>query len=602
MVEVAMSARDDSGKMVGLVASATGSHRTSDVGGPADLADIQGLLRFGFKHHTEALILLLRVKDTAAARDWLGQVQVTSAVTLDPVPPTALQVALTRAGMAALGVGADALGGFSEEFLEGMAGDGNRTRRLGDVGASAPELWAWGSADREPHVAVLLYAMPGHLADLQRTTELACATGFDVIYRLTTTDMGGREPFGFADGLSQPEIDWDRVLAAQDSEQLSYRNLSCLGEFVLGYPNEYGLYTPRPLLSTGLDPHRVLPRAEDDANSADLGRNGSYLVVRQLRQDVRGFWQALHARAGGVDVEREWLASQLVGRTRDGEPIVVDRTSRAMTRPTRVTSTSDSLGERAQSGAVGLAARIADGAATNRISSTTTGTANGRAPAMRDANRGSSPAVSRNATGAETTYAAGRTAAPDLNAFTFDADPAGHRCPIGAHIRRTNPRTADLPPGGDGLVSWLIRTLGFNSVSRARDLAASTRFHRLLRRGREYGTQVTPEQALRLQTPVESGLHFMCLNANIQRQFEFVQSAWIMSTHFNGLHSESDPLLGNRKPGPGGLRCDYFSMPKADGLTRRLENLPQFVTVAGGAYFFLPGIRALRWLACAGPA
>jgi hypothetical protein len=108
---------------------------------PTDMADIQGLLRFGFKHHTEALILLLRVKDVAAARGWLGQVQVTSAVTLDPVPPTALQVALTRTGLTALGVGTDAVGGFSEEFLEGMAGDGNRTRRLGDVGASAPELW-----------------------------------------------------------------------------------------------------------------------------------------------------------------------------------------------------------------------------------------------------------------------------------------------------------------------------------------------------------------------------------------------------------------------------------------------------------------------------
>ena len=511
------------------VAAAPGARAAG--AGAVDLADIQGLLRFGFKHHTEALILLLRVKDAAAARGWLAQVQVTSAVTLDPVPPTALQVALTRAGMAALGVAGDAVGGFSEEFLEGMAGDGNRTRRLGDVGASAPELWNWGSGDREPHVAVLLYAMPGHLADLQHTTELGCALGFDVTYRLTTTDMGGREPFGFADGLSQPEIDWDRVLAAQDSEQLSYRNLSCLGEFVLGYPNEYGLYTPRPLLPTSLDPQQVLPRAEEDTSSADLGRNGSYLVIRQLRQDVRGFWQALNARAGGVDVEREALAAHLVGRTRDGAPIVIDRPPPAL---------------------------------------------------------GSPPASA--------------SASPDLNAFTFDADPAGHRCPIGAHIRRTNPRTADLPPGGDGLVSRLIRTLGLNSESRARDLVASTRFHRLLRRGREYGTQVTPEQALRLQTPVESGLHFMCLNANIQRQFEFVQSAWIMSTHFDGLHSESDPLLGNRKPGPGGLRCDYFSMPKADGLTRRLENLPQFVTVAGGAYFFLPGIRALRWLASAAPA
>src|SRR3569833_1816322 len=506
---------------------------TSDSGAAADLADIQGLLRFGFKHHTEAVILLLRVKDAGAARGWLGQVQVTSAVTLDPVPPTAVQVALTRGGMASLQVNTEAMGGFSEEFLEGMANDANRTRRLGDVGASAPDLWDWGTGDREPHVAVLLYAMPGHLAELQRTTESACASGFDVIYRLTTPDMHGREPFGFADGLSQPEVVWVRVLHAQDTDQLSYRNSSSLGEIVLGYPNEYGLYTPRPLLPASCDPKGSLPRAEDSPDSVDLGRNGSYLVIRQLRQDVRGFWQALDARAGGVDVEREWLASQLVGRTRDGAPIAVDRPIRAAT------------------------------------SASTRPTAKATSPA------------------------------PENTDFTFDADPAGHQFPIGAHIRRTNPRNADLPPDCEGLITRLIRILGLSSRARAQDLAASTRFHRLLRRGREYGAQLPPEQALELETPVESGLHFMCLTANIQRQYEFVQSAWLMSTHFNGLHRESDPLLGNRQSGPGGLRCDYFSMPKSDGPTRRLEKLPQFVTVAGGAYFFLPGIRALRWLATA---
>jgi len=58
--------------------------------------------------------------------------------------------------------------------------------------------------------------------------------------------------------------------------------------------------------------------------------------------------------------------------------------------------------------------------------------------------------------------------------------------------------------------------------------------------------------------------------------------------------------LGNRLPGPAGMRCDYFTMPRAAGPTRRLEKLPQFVTVAGGAYFFLPGIRALRFLASSG--
>jgi deferrochelatase/peroxidase EfeB len=546
---------------------------------PVDFGDIQGLLRFGFKHHTEAVILLLWVRDAAAARRWLSGVEVTSAVTLDPVPPTALQIALSRAGLEALGVPASGIAGFSEEFLEGMAGDANRTRRLGDVGASAPDLWDWGGRDREPHVAVLLYAMPGRLATLQGDTESACGDGFDVLYRLPTTDMGGVEPFGFADGLSQPQVDWNRELPAVDEQQLSYRNLSCLGEFVLGYPNEYGLYTPRPTLDGSGDPNRLLPRAEDSPDSADLGRNGSYLVIRQLRQDVRAFWRVLDVRAGGVDVEREWLASQLVGRTLSGEPIVVDRSATA-----------------AAAGPAGAATRA--GAA-----------ADGGVPPVGGSSHAATGGAVRGAPNLPH-----ETAASDIsNDFTFNSDPAGHRCPLGAHIRRTNPRTADLPPSGTGLISKLIRALGLNSNSRAQDLAASTRFHRLLRRGREYGVRVTPEEALLLQAPVESGLYFMCLNANIQRQFEFVQSAWIMSTHFNGLHNESDPLLGQRtpsaavqsglglkgqsRPGAGGLHCDYFSMPQPDGPTRRLENLPQFVTVAGGAYFFLPGIRALRWLA-----
>jgi deferrochelatase/peroxidase EfeB len=91
----------------------------------------------------------------------------------------------------------------------------------------------------------------------------------------------------------------------------------------------------------------------------------------------------------------------------------------------------------------------------------------------------------------------------------------------------------------------------------------------------------------------------MCLNANIQRQFEFVQSAWITGNRFDGLHDESDPLLGNRRPGPGATPSDGFSMPQPNGPTRRLSAVPQFVTVTGGAYFFLPGIRALRFLASA---
>jgi hypothetical protein len=71
-----------------------------------------------------------------------------------------------------------------------------------------------------------------------------------------------------------------------------------------------------------------------------------------------------------------------------------------------------------------------------------------------------------------------------------------------------------------------------------------------------------------------------------------------MGSRFAGLN-ESDPLLGHRSPDPGDSLTDGFSMPQADGPDRRLSGLPQFVTVLGGAYFFLPGIRALRYLATA---
>jgi deferrochelatase/peroxidase EfeB len=158
---------------------------------------------------------------------------------------------------------------------------------------------------------------------------------------------------------------------------------------------------------------------------------------------------------------------------------------------------------------------------------------------------------------------------------------------LGAHIRRVNPRNADLPPGPPGILSWLCRMLGFNADALTQDLVASTRFHRLVRRGRKY------------EVGTEAGLHFICLAGNITRQFEFVQSAWVMGTKFDGLPDEGAALLGSRQETLDGQPTDGYSIPQAGGADMRLSGLPQFVTVLGGAYFFMPGIRALRYLATA---
>ena len=134
-------------------------------------------------------------------------------------------------------------------------------------------------------------------------------------------DLDDFEPFGFRDGISQPFVEG---LSKTGPPETTVR----AGEFVLGYPNEYGLYTDRPLLDASADPGGTLPRDAEGSGRADLGRNGSYLVFRQLRQDVPGFWRyvddATRRPDGSSDPEaRLRLASKMVGRWPSGAPLTL---------------------------------------------------------------------------------------------------------------------------------------------------------------------------------------------------------------------------------------------------------------------------------------
>ena len=103
--------------------------------------------------------------------------------------------------------------------------------------------------------------------------------------------------------------------------QLEYTNVVALGEFLLGYRNEYGKITDRPLLDPDAANAELLPAVDAPAKK-DLGRNGTYLVMRQLEQDVRGFWKFLYDQAGGNVADANQLGAKMVGRTRAGDPLV----------------------------------------------------------------------------------------------------------------------------------------------------------------------------------------------------------------------------------------------------------------------------------------
>lgn len=150
-----------------------------------------------------------------------------------------------------------------------------------------------------------------------------------------------------------------------------------------------------------------------------------------------------------------------------------------------------------------------------------------------------------------------------INDFTYGDDPKGLRVPRGAHIRRINPRDSL-----DDTIAYVKR-------------------HRIVRRGMRYGPEL-PEGIG--DDGVDRGAAFLIIGASIARQFEFLQRVWINDGDFVGLGAEKDPLIG-ANDGTG-----TFTIPRKP-LRRRVKGLPRFVTTRGGEYFFIPGIRALRWLA-----
>jgi deferrochelatase/peroxidase EfeB len=173
--------------------------------------------------------------------------------------------------------------------------------------------------------------------------------------------------------------------------------------------------------------------------------------------------------------------------------------------------------------------------------------------------------------------------------FLYAQDPAGLACPLGSHIRRTNPRDHLRPAAPTESLHMTAR-------------------HQLLRRGRPYGPPLFDlsildrTDAADLMRGVldlkddgrDRGLHFLAVNASLRSQFEFVQQSWANNPRFNGLVGNPDPVIGDNDPAaaaPGLM--DIPGCPAG----MRTSSLPRFVSVRGGAYLFMPSVSALRYLA-----
>ncbi len=469
-----------------------------------ETGQIQSLVFGGLGFLPHGSCMLINLSDDAfASAQWLRDIQPHIAfgdgrrLSRNAV----VTLALGSNALRNLGVADKALETFPPAYVDGMTAPG-RDRVLGDPDAETrTETWAWG-AQREPDVALIIYGKTREAqAKLQKSiTALTKAAGHHIAktIALSPTNAPGadKEPFGFADGISQPLIKGS-YRATRDADPL---HLVEPGEFILGYPDNRGNFPPSPHVTCKFDPDQILPigtgqwdfDASIECVDRDLGRNGSFLVIRQLAQKIDAFQTYCAAAAdslkdqfGDIDVTPDFIGAKMLGRWPDGSSLV-------------------------------------------------------RWP--------HEPAGGRD----DKYYASD-------NSFKFGVeDPEGLRCPYGAHIRRANPRDSQMPGS-------------------QKQIEISNR-HRILRVGRQY------------QESNERGLLFMCLNGDIERQFEFIQQTWALSGHFHGLDGEVDPVLG-----ANGDESRY-TIPTRGGPIQ-LKAMPNFVTTKGGGYYFLPGKKLVQFLA-----
>lgn len=328
-------------------------------------ANTQGLVVSGFASLPtgRALFLEFGWAEGPAPDGWLAALTAAAPISdADGRDDRAAAMAFTYPGLRKMGLSPEALASFSRPFREGMFQE-DRARRLGDrrggkwletvidggprwsanPGARPPASVEDASLDQETlttpltvHALLMLYDVSEAAAEAWAASVQAVLApfGVEVVHRLPLVldpDHRGisREHFGFADGLSQPAPFDDKAVTVDGGPApAGGPNSVPLGEFLIGHLNGHHEKAPGPITpdddtakAAGLAPHAL---AE---GFRDLGLDGSYMVVRQLTQDVPAFWRSMQNGAAKIaardpdnakGVTAEWLAERVVGRGVDG--------------------------------------------------------------------------------------------------------------------------------------------------------------------------------------------------------------------------------------------------------------------------------------------
>jgi Dyp-type peroxidase family len=271
-------------------------------------ADIQGMVLRGYRF-THSRHLMMRVTGAASGQRLLAGLipMVTTAEHWGGEKPmSTMNLAISYGGLERLGLPNESLLGFPDEFIEGMEA---RHELLGDAGPSAPERWepVWRGRQVDLWIGVLGRTPEALEAACSAIEKLAAETGGATVLTRQNAGLlpGQVEHFGYRDGFGNPAFEGDERDARPGMGKLTNDGKwvpLATGEFLLGYPDEGGEIPPAPL---------------PDA----LSRNGTFLVVRKLHQNVASFRAYVEAQAKHYGGGKEKLGAKMIGRWKDGTPL-----------------------------------------------------------------------------------------------------------------------------------------------------------------------------------------------------------------------------------------------------------------------------------------